>query len=862
MSNDVLAIALAYYDAGLTPIPIALDGSKSPATKTWRGFYKKRPTREQVERLFKDKACGLAVLGGPCSGGLEILDFDDPASFPDWLDLVQTMAPGLVERLPLVRTPSHGYHVFWRTDVTEGNRKLAMTKNTEGGKLETKIETRGNGGYVLAIGCPGEAHPSGVPYRYADGSDLFATRVTLVNTPKITDEERAIMIDAARSLNEVAENDEPPRKHDTSPTGDGRPGDDFEARASWDEILAPHGWKAVRHRGEVTHWRRPGKDDKGISATTGVRGVGGKLYVFSSNAHPFDASHAYSKFRAYALLTHAGDFIAAAKALHAAGYGERARQKAERAAAPVRHNFAELNRRLDDAFAPRPRADDAPPLDDAPIPSDDDAPADVAPSKLHGITADQLEAMLDDDAAACMRPGIFERLIAMREDRAEWLLIGDVLRRKKKKADFMRAVKEYDSRQKREANRDSWKERLLYRETKDGEQILDKCLANLVEILTHDESWRGVIALDEFAQQIVCRQVPPIHRKSGSRWSDADVAEVKAWIERAYAIRPTTGDVNDAVIVVARRQAFSSLRDYFDALPEARDGESMIDTWLVDFFGAKDTPYTRAVGAKWLISAVARAFEPGAKVDTVLILEGKQGLRKSSVLEKLCPTREWFADGLSEFGSRAQAEEIEGKWIVELAEMSGFKRAEIEQIKAFVTRTAENYRPAYGRHVIHSPRKCVFAATVNPGGDGYLKDETGNRRFWPVKCERIASDLTPAMRDALWAEAKARYLLGEKWYFDAEHERAIIEEAQAEQQQRVVTDPWQELIEDELIGQEETSVNDMLDKLKVDKAKRTGAESVRVGRILTMLGWERRFKHTAPRGWRYVKPPPQLKLVS
>lgn len=844
---SILAAALELYDAGLTVIPVALDGSKSPHVNAgkWRAFIDKRPTRKQVEKMFRDP-CGVAVLGGNPSGGLEIIDFDKRDALGEWQEIVATLDPSLLQRLPLVMTPG-GWHVYFRSASADGNKKLAMEVDADG-KLKTKIETRGHGGYVIAPGSPRETHPTCQLYTWQSYAPPFTA------IPTLSADERKTLIDAARSLNTVAEQEDAPRTPAAvAKPGEERPGDDFESKTTWDEILKPHGWSAVRRRGDVTHWRRPGKDDKGISATTGF--TGDKLYVFSSNAAPFDPGRVFSKFTAYGRLNHGGDFASAARDLRAKGFGA----KREPMHRPSERTFTELSTRLD-AMTP-PHLLGAPP-DAVPLPLDDDAPLDTTPAPTHRLTAEQLEAMLDDDPAAFMRPGIFERVIAMRSDRAEWLLIGDVLRRKKKKADFTKAVKDYDAAQKRGVARDGWKSALLYRENKDGDQFLDKCLANLIVILSSDDAWSGVLALDEFSNQIVCRRTPPIKRTSGARWSDADVAETKAWIERAHGIRPSTGDVNDAIIVVCRRQAFSSLRDYFDALPEARDGESMIDTWLMDFFGAKDTPYVRAVGAKWLISAVARAYSPGAKVDTVLILEGKQGLRKSSVLEKLCPSREWFADGLSEFGSRAQAEEIEGKWIVELAEMSGFKRVEIEQIKSFVSRTAENYRPAYGRHVINSPRKCVFAATVNPGGDGYLKDETGNRRFWPVKCERIAAELTPAIRDALWSEAKARYLAGERWYFDADSEQALIEEANAEQQQRVVSDPWQELVEDELLGEQETSVNEILGKIGVEKAKRTGGESVRVGRILTLLGWERRYKHTSPRGWRYFKPTPQLKLAS
>jgi predicted P-loop ATPase len=262
----------------------------------------------------------------------------------------------------------------------------------------------------------------------------------------------------------------------------------------------------------------------------------------------------------------------------------------------------------------------------------------------------------------------------------------------------------------------------------------------------------------------------------------------------------------------------------------------LIDTFLIDFFGAPDTPLTRAVGAKWLISAVARAYEPGCKVDSMLVLEGRQGLKKSRFLSQLCPDPHWFADGLSAFGSKDQAVEVNGKWIIELAEMSGFSR-EIEQIKAFVTRQAENFRPPYGRNTIRCPRKCVFAATVNPDVAGYLRDNTGNRRFWPIECSRQAPEITPEMRDRMWSEAKARYLAGERWHLeDAE----LIRAAEEEQEKRVVHDGWHEHIARFVESKANVSIDEILSEcVKLPIEKRDRSATTRVGNVLTSLKWKK-----------------------
>jgi predicted P-loop ATPase len=830
-----LTAALEMFDAGLMVIPVSLDGSKSPATRTWRQYIKARPEREKIERLFREPA-GIAILGGPSSGGLEIIDFDRADAFPEWCELVEECQPGQLAALPIVKSPN-GYHVYYRHGgEQEGNQKLAMYPNPnydakdpkKGPKNNTKVETRGNGGYVIAPPSPAAVHPSGKLYEYHAGPPL--TKV-----PTITAEFRAILLDCARSLNEVAESVDAQSKeqHTTTPGGVGRPGDDFEGRASWDEIMRPAGWTPVRSRGDITHWRRPGKDDKGISATTGVPGVGGKLYVFSSNAAPFQSQRAYGKFSAYAWLHHGGDFANAARELRAKGFGA---PREQRQAPPPTQGFKDLGERFD-----------SPPPDDTPMPRDDDAPDEISKA-VKPITNEELDRLLDDDKGAALCEPTFSRLMATRDDEAEWQRIEFVLRRHKAAKLLTEKIKKHDKSRARRKD-SSWKERLLYRENKSGDLVLENCLTNHVTILAHDAAWDGVLAFDEFANKIVTKRSPPFKRQAGE-WGDADALETKTWIEQAYGLRPTTPAICEAILMVAKRHAFNALRDYLDSL-EDPGGESALDTWLIDFFGAPDTEYTRTVGAKWLIAAVARAYEPGCKVDTVLILEGKQGFKKSRVLEQLCPRLDWFTDGLSDFGSKAQAEEVEGKWIVELGELKGFGK-ELEQIKAFVTRRAENYRPAYARYSVHSPRKCVFAGTVNPTSVGYFRDETGNRRYWPVECTKQAPELTPAMRDRLWAEAKTRYKAKESWWLDDDR---IMAAATAEQEKRVYLDPWHEAIERELVGKVSTSVDEVLTALRLEKSKWGMSEAMRVGRVLTALKWIRyQDRVNGQRTWRYKNP--------
>jgi hypothetical protein len=311
--NPALDAALAYLRAGLSVIPIRPDGSKRPECE-WKPYQQRRAEADQLERWFGEGRSGPAIVGGTVSGGLEVLDVEDAETFLAWHQLAEAECPGLVGRLPRVCTPGGGAHVYYRCGRPEGNRKLALDE-----RGEVLAETRAAGGYVLAPGCPAGCHETGRPYEWVDGlpGDI----------PRVSDEERAVLLAAAESLNRHVR---PAVTWDTPPAAGGgaRPGDDFCRRAGWGEVLEPNGWAAVGRSGETALWRRPGKQGRVWSATTGhchSEAGGDLLYVFSSSAAPFEAGRSYSKFAAYALLNHSGDYKAAARALAGQGYGEQRR---------------------------------------------------------------------------------------------------------------------------------------------------------------------------------------------------------------------------------------------------------------------------------------------------------------------------------------------------------------------------------------------------------------------------------------------------------------------------------------------------------------------------------------------------------
>jgi hypothetical protein len=331
---NALHCAREYTRAGILVNRVKLDGTKAPAGEGWqnRGLF----TEQELLKWFGRGEFGIGTVGGKVSGNLEIIDFDHRAAevFAQWQDLVEAQCPGLVARLNVVQTPRApcGYHVRYRCTAVEipGNTKLAQEPEVDAQgrpvldakgkqKTVTTVETRGAGGMAIAPGSPPAVHQTGRPYLHVAGPPLTALA-------DLTAEEREILWASARSFDRSAAGTAPPS---AGKIPSGRVGDCFNQNGPpWEEIL--EGWQIAQKRGAVTYWRRPDKGGKGWSATTGYctsKGGHDLLAVFSSNAAPFAGPakgkpcSCYSKFSAYALLHHAGDFKAAAKALAAKGFG-------------------------------------------------------------------------------------------------------------------------------------------------------------------------------------------------------------------------------------------------------------------------------------------------------------------------------------------------------------------------------------------------------------------------------------------------------------------------------------------------------------------------------------------------------------
>ncbi|MCP3099000.1 virulence-associated E family protein [Myxococcus sp. K15C18031901] len=318
---------------------------------------------------------------------------------------------------------------------------------------------------------------------------------------------------------------------------------------------------------------------------------------------------------------------------------------------------------------------------------------------------------------------------------------------------------------------DNWMSKLTLDPGKDGTNKIRNSEANVFAVLLNSPEWRGVLRFNESTKQLEV-DGGPLGMNPDLETLDVLVAN---WIQQStygqLGLRPKALTVSQQILGVAKRNSYDPVAEYLGGL--VWDGTPRLDELLVTYFGARgDARYLRAVGAKFAISAVARALRPGCKVDTVMILEGPQGLRKSTAFRIL--GGRYFTDAYIDVTNKDSAMLASQYWLIELAELTTFRKSEDQALKAFLTRTEDTYRPPYGRTNVKSPRRCVFVGTTNE--DDYLRDPTGHRRFWPVKCSHIDTDALARDRDQIWAEAVARFNQGESWWLTSE------EAAGAEQQ--------------------------------------------------------------------------------
>ena len=363
-------------------------------------------------------------------------------------------------------------------------------------------------------------------------------------------------------------------------------------------------------------------------------------------------------------------------------------------------------------------------------------------------------------------------------------------------------------------------------------------LANVVLALSEDPAWGGVLAYDEMEQTAYLRKPVPRHGEDPPAnfaprpITDEDVTEAQLWLQIAGLPGVAKDSVYQAVEKLARDSGHHPVREYLDSL--AWDGTRRLDTWLARYLGADETPYTARIGRMFFIAMIARVKKPGCKADHMMVLEGLQGAMKSSACRII--GGDWFDDNIPDNLNGKDAKQyLRGKWLVEVAEMHAFTKAEAAQLKAFVTRQIENYRPPYGRREVHEPRQCIFVGTTNK--EAYLRDETGGRRFWPVRIGEIAIDALARDRDQLFAEAVQAFDAGETWWPDKDFE---AEHIAPQQELRYESDAWEPMIAEWLEGRSQTTVGDVaIGALAFERAKIGTVDQRRITAILGRLGWTR-----------------------
>ena len=334
-----------------------------------------------------------------------------------------------------------------------------------------------------------------------------------------------------------------------------------------------------------------------------------------------------------------------------------------------------------------------------------------------------------------------------------------------------------------------WRKKLTY----DKQMKVENTRLNIERIIENDEKLRGIVFNQLADAMEIQEEVPWKHQDKF--WRDSDDSQLIMYMDKNYGVFSKSNYVIVIDKVMADR-AYHPIRGYFERLPPW-DGQKRVETLLVDYLGAEDSPYVREVTKKLLCAAYCRIYHPGIKFDNLIVLNGEQGIGKSTLISRL--GMEWYSDSLnlSDMNDKTAAEKLQGYWILEIGELAGMKKADLDKVKAFISRQDDKYRASFGRRVTPHPRQCVFFGTTN-SEDGYLRDITGNRRYWNVKVTGNGKlkpwDLDQETVDQIWAEVQILAEAGEPLFLTKELE----EYARAEQREAMEQDDREGLVRDYL----------------------------------------------------------------
>lgn len=329
---------------------------------------------------------------------------------------------------------------------------------------------------------------------------------------------------------------------------------------------------------------------------------------------------------------------------------------------------------------------------------------------------------------------------------------------------------------------------------RDGKGRPKRILRNVLSyMMLPNNPLKDCLCYNCFTKNIEFRKAAEWHRGPHLNWTDDDAIQYKAWLSEEQSFEIPTSVIHEAALVMASRFPYHPVKDYLNSLKW--DGVPRVEDWLIKYCGAANTQYVKAISEKVLVAAITRIFEPGAKFDYVLVLEGEQGIGKSTLVNILA--KKWFGDVVIDPHNKDTVDALQGKWIVEISEMECTRRTEVNALKRFISCTVDRMRPAYARTTQDFPRQCIFIGTINPEcGRGYLRDVTGNRRFWPVNIKAVNYDKLKEDVDQLWAEAIAKYRKGTvKLYMES---KALHDMAMKEAEERYDSDPLEDILENYL----------------------------------------------------------------
>ena len=482
-----------------------------------------------------------------------------------------------------------------------------------------------------------------------------------------------------------------------------------------------------------------------------------------------------------------------------------------------------------------------------PAPTTDLALVKAEIARLAGLDPDEYELTRRKSAADLGVKASYLDSAVERERRAATEAASATLRRKRMNGHAPRSE-------------DDWRSRLIL----GPEGQLLKRVHNAMLILGHEDELAGRLALNTWGNVPIWTASAPWHdegRTYPSPLDDADIVHATAWLERA-GLALTRETVKACLSTLACERPVNAVVDYLRGV--VHDGVPRLSRLLTYYFGAAvsddptqaeiDLQYLRSIGRMWLISAAKRALYPGSKVDTVLVLEGPQGARKSTALKVLFG-HDRVLDTLADIGSRDAAQQLSVAWCIELAELDHLSRADRNTVKRWLSVSHDTYRPWFGTFQGRFPRPSIFVATHNPTALGWQGDETGGRRWWPVTVTEIDLAALEADRDQLWAEAVAAVEAGERHWLEADD--AAAAPALVAQDERRETDLWEQPIVTWLAGRMiDTTIADIMEhalRIPVEKWDRRG--ETRVGSIMSRIGgWQRVRKMTnGKRGYVYER---------